>query len=106
MKKLIYRKTCNSGSVAFRHTLHPLTISLYLILGALSIAHADDAVEFNTDILDVKERSNIDLSQFSQAGYLMPGKYQMVLHVNKSEIPEQTIEFLAPENKPKDGFVE
>ncbi|NDO83187.1 PapC/FimD family outer membrane usher protein [Citrobacter sp. NCU1] len=98
---LTTKKTSNGKSVEYRRILHPLTISLHLMLGMIHIAYADNAVEFNTDVLDVKERANIDLSQFSQAGYLMPGKYQLVLHVNKSEIPEQTVEFLAPENDPK-----
>ncbi|MFM5466164.1 FimD/PapC N-terminal domain-containing protein [Aeromonas simiae] len=33
------------------------------------------AVEFNIDLLDSIDRENIDLSQFSQAGYIMPGTY-------------------------------
>nr|WP_233460503.1 outer membrane usher protein [Citrobacter farmeri] len=64
-------------------------------------AHAEDIVEFNTDVLDVKERANIDLGRFSQAGYLMPGKYQFVIIVNKAELPEQTVEYLAPADDPK-----
>ncbi|WP_336219537.1 outer membrane usher protein [Citrobacter amalonaticus] len=81
--------------------LNPIVISLYLSLGLAHVVYADDSIEFNTDVLDVKERSNIDLSQFSKAGYLMPGKYQLIIHVNKSELPEQTIEFLAPDDDPK-----
>lgn len=81
--------------------LCPVAISVLLALCAMRNARADDTVQFNTEVLDVKERANIDLSQFSQAGYLMPGKYQMTLRVNKFEIPDQQIEFLIPENDPK-----
>ena len=81
--------------------LCPVAISVLLALCAMRNARADDTVQFNTEVLDVKERANIDLSQFSQAGYLMPGKYQMTLRVNKFEMPDQQIEFLIPENDPK-----
>lgn len=81
--------------------LCPVAVSVLLALCAMRNARAEETVQFNTEVLDVKERANIDLSQFSQAGYLMPGKYQMTLRVNKFEIPDQQIEFLAPENDPK-----
>ncbi len=40
------------------------------------------AVDFNTDVLDAVDRKNIDISRFSQVGYIMPGQYQMELIVN------------------------
>ncbi|MGL4429834.1 MAG: outer membrane usher protein [Silvania sp.] len=82
-----------------------VALGVLIAIGSVQIAQAEDAVEFNTDVLDVKERGNIDLGQFSKAGYLMPGKYQMIIRLNKSEIPEQTIEFIAPENDPKGSEV-
>ncbi len=42
---------------------------------------ADD-IQFNTDVLDVKDRANITLEQFSQAGYIMPGDYTFTVKVN------------------------
>ncbi|MBN6379174.1 hypothetical protein JZM21_32555, partial [Escherichia coli] len=49
----------------------------------LSLAGAPAyAVDFNTDVLDAADRQNIDLSRFSQAGYIMPGQYQMEIMVN------------------------
>ena len=85
----------------FSLSKRPVALCVLLALAMMRAAHAADTVEFNTDVLDVKERANIDLSQFSQAGYLMPGKYQLTLRVNKAELPEQSLEFLAPENDPK-----
>ena len=43
-------------------------------------------VDFNTDVLDAADRQNIDLSRFSQAGYIMPGQYQMGIMVNDQGI--------------------
>ncbi|MGT3282627.1 FimD/PapC N-terminal domain-containing protein, partial [Yersinia enterocolitica] len=34
------------------------------------------------DVLDAVDRQNIDISRFSQAGYIMPGQYQMEVTVN------------------------
>ncbi|WP_247605509.1 FimD/PapC N-terminal domain-containing protein, partial [Providencia rettgeri] len=36
---------------------------------------ASTNIEFNTDILDINDRANIDLSRFSKTGYFMPGEY-------------------------------
>lgn len=62
--------------------------------------YAEDGIQFNADILDVNDRKNIDLSQFSRSGYIMPGSYGMVVHLNKSELPEQKIPFYPPDNDP------
>ncbi|WP_306462037.1 FimD/PapC N-terminal domain-containing protein, partial [Serratia marcescens] len=57
--------------------------------------------QFNTDVLDVKDRSRIDLDHFSREGYLMPGEYQLTVQVNKTELSEQGINFYVPDNDPK-----
>ncbi|EPP8560691.1 outer membrane usher protein [Serratia marcescens] len=78
--------------------LHSLGFFISLALGTLVIsAHATDNIQFNTDVLDVNDRKNIDLSQFSRSGYIMPGTYGMVVHVNKNDLQEQQISFYAPE---------
>lgn len=41
-----------------------------------------DAIEFNTDILDASDKKNIDFSKFSEAGYILPGLYQLQIVVN------------------------
>ncbi|KFA84175.1 hypothetical protein N037_22160 [Enterobacter sp. EGD-HP1] len=61
-------------------------------------------IQFNTDVLDLKDRANIDLSQFSQVGYVMPGSYTLALQINKSSLPERQIQFLAPEDNPKGSY--
>ncbi|CAI0968888.1 outer membrane usher protein [Serratia proteamaculans] len=82
--------------------LRPLAVWMGLMLGPSGQpALAADSIEFNTDVLDVKDRTAIDLSEFSRVGYMMPGKYALVLRVNKQELPEQQVTFLAPPDDAK-----
>lgn len=60
----------------------------------MTVLHAADDIQFNTDVLDVTDRNNIDLSQFSRGGYIMPGTYSMVVHINKNDLPEQKSRFI------------
>lgn len=82
---------------------HFKPLYIYIVLGlALSIckvhsAFAED-VQFNTDVLDVKDKENIDLSHFSRAGYIMPGAYPMAIHVNRDELPIELVSFYPDEN--------
>ncbi|ENB9202489.1 outer membrane usher protein [Serratia marcescens] len=79
--------------------LHILSAWVALTLGSLMTdAMAVEEIQFNTDVLDVNDRKNIDLSQFSRGGYIMPGKYGMTVHVNKIDLPEQPVPFYAPED--------
>lgn len=81
----------------------PCTLGLvisYILSGTLFSAHASE-FSFNTDVLDVKERDNIDLERFSRSGYIMPGDYVMSVHINKQELLEQLVTFVVPENDPK-----
>ncbi|EMS9655031.1 fimbria/pilus outer membrane usher protein [Escherichia coli] len=63
------------------------------------------AVDFNTDVLDAEDRQNIDFSRFSQAGYIMPGQYQMEILVNGQGISPSTfpVTFLEPLTSGADG---
>ncbi len=62
-------------------------------------------VDFNTDVLDAADRQNIDLSRFSQAGYIMPGQYQMGIMVNDQGISPSafSVTFLEPPASGADG---
>lgn len=56
-----------------------LGLCITLALGSSSTwVYAEGGIQFNADILDVNDRKNIDLSQFSRSGYIMPGSYSMV----------------------------
>lgn len=103
MKILAHNHNDNCGFIDqyTQRRLHPLAAAMLLVFCTLQVAQANDSIQFNTDVLDVKDRSRIDLQQFSREGYLMPGNYQLMLRVNKSETPEQTVTYMAPDNDPK-----
>lgn len=59
----------------------------------LSTINTAKAVEFNTDILDDDIKKNIDISHFSQAGYIMPGSYLLRLYINEYDVMESEFSF-------------
>ncbi|WP_312055630.1 outer membrane usher protein [Pantoea brenneri] len=65
-----------------------------------AIPAAAEVTEFNTDVMDVKDRSNIDVSHFARSGYVMPGDYPLTLKVNGSEVREVTVTFAVPPDDP------
>lgn len=71
-----------------------------VLLGAVSVAEAKD-IQFNTDILDLKDRDNIDLNQFTHKGFILPGTYDLALSLNNQVLPARPVVFLAPDNDPK-----
>ncbi|WP_032695211.1 fimbria/pilus outer membrane usher protein [Raoultella planticola] len=79
-------------------TVNDITYALMLLLSG----EPAYAVEFNTDILDATDKKNIDISRFSQAGYIMPGQYQMDVTVNGQGISPSAflVTFL---ERPKQG---
>ncbi|QDI21347.1 outer membrane usher protein [Serratia marcescens] len=89
--------------VGKRLNIRLLNVCVLLAFGyaCLTVYAADDGIQFNADILDVNDRNNIDLSQFSHSGYIMPGTYSMVIHLNKDELPEQNVSFFSPDNDVK-----
>lgn len=68
----------------FKHSKLRLAILLALSMG-IGNAHA---AEFNTDVLDAEDISNIDMSQFSVAGYVPPGDYILTVFVNGQRLGE------------------
>ncbi|VFS14981.1 fimbrial biogenesis outer membrane usher protein [Enterobacter cancerogenus] len=89
----------------FTHKLpwRPARLTLFVVINIMALPLPGNAgdIEFNTDILDIKDKANIDLSRFSQAGYIMPGHYTMVMRINKDELPDQSIDWVEPENNPR-----
>lgn len=84
--------------------LRPKGLSLVIALSLYGLsmpAFAAEAFEFNTDVLDLEDKTNIDLNQFSRAGYIMPGTYSFNLKVNDEQLPEVSIPFYVPENDPE-----
>jgi outer membrane usher protein FimD/PapC len=80
--------------------LQSLGLCISLALSSpVTVAYAASDIQFNTDVLDVNDRKNIDLSQFSRGGYIMPGTYDMTVHINKNDLPEQKVPFYAVDSE-------
>ncbi|MBE3468102.1 outer membrane usher protein [Enterobacter cloacae complex sp. P15RS] len=88
------------------YQLKHLAILIGLIMGSsLNDSFAEDAVEFNTQFLDVQGSENYDLSHFSRKGYVLPGKYNLQVIVNKGRLPENyDINWYPKEDEPDDSF--
>lgn len=71
--------------------------------GVWQPAVAEKDVEFNTDVLDVKDRANFDLSRFAQSDYIYPGEYKMSLRLNDTTIGEAKVSFLPQEKNPDES---
>ncbi|WP_258090253.1 outer membrane usher protein [Serratia liquefaciens] len=83
----------------------PRVLGVYIAcaLGGAGYYASAEEVQFNTDVLDVKDRGNIDLGQFSRGGYIMPGDYMMLVRINKQELPEQSVIFYPAESDVNDS---
>lgn len=90
--------------LTFSSPMKRLAWCLALVFSLDQSVHAIDNIVFNIDVLDVKDRANIDLSRFSRPNYIMPGSYPMILRVNTQELPEQTVQFIAPQDDPQDSL--
>jgi len=76
------------------HQPHTVYFAVMTVLMVYSSSFmAADVVQFNTELLDLDDKKNIDLGHFSQAGYIMPGSYPLKIQLNKETLPEQKITF-------------
>lgn len=66
-----------------------------------SASLSTDTIRFNMDVLDVEDKKNIDLEQFSRVGYIMPGQYSLALKVNNDTLPDAPIPYYSPDNDPQ-----
>ncbi|WP_323989199.1 outer membrane usher protein [Pseudomonas canadensis] len=82
-----------------RNTLRPSLFGGLISLAGTALGAGD--IEFNTDVLDLSDRSNIDLSQFARSGFILPGTYSMVVQINTQPLSEQSVAFYPPDNDPK-----
>ncbi|AKG68834.1 fimbrial assembly protein [Serratia fonticola] len=83
--------------------LQPRTLGLlisFILAGNAAGSFAAD-IEFNTDVLDVSDRINIDLGQFSRGNFIMPGDYLFTVHINKQTLTDQLVTFYPPDNDDK-----
>ncbi|GAB6016787.1 MAG: outer membrane usher protein [Serratia ureilytica] len=72
----------------------------FVLAGNAACSVAAD-IEFNTDVLDVTDRANIDLEQFSRGNFIMPGDYLFTVHINKQNLPDQPVMYYPPDDDAK-----
>ncbi|MBS7845157.1 outer membrane usher protein [Pseudomonas fluorescens] len=82
-----------------KNTLRSNFFSGLILLPSTAMASGD--IEFNTDVLDLSDRTNIDLSRFARSGFILPGTYSMVVQINNQAMAEQSVAFFPPDNDPK-----
>ncbi|SFY22131.1 Outer membrane usher protein FimD/PapC [Pseudomonas sp. NFR02] len=82
-----------------KESLCPIFFGGMMLLAGAAQGAGD--IEFNTDVLDLSDRTNIDLSQFARSGFILPGTYSMVVQINAQPLPEQPVAFYSPDNDPK-----
>ncbi|EDH5629014.1 PapC/FimD family outer membrane usher protein [Salmonella enterica subsp. enterica serovar Claibornei] len=84
--------------------LQTLTVAVLLALTG-GMSQAEEFTQFNTQFLDVKEGTKVDLNRFSRKGYVMPGKYALRVAVNKYPLgDEYNITWYADENDPANSY--
>lgn len=74
-------------------------LTLVIALALVGVNTSVLGTEFNTDVLDSEDKSNIDFSRFSQANYIMPGTYQFMVRMNDQNIAEYPITYSERDNK-------
>ncbi|MEC9708399.1 outer membrane usher protein [Escherichia marmotae] len=86
--------------------LRILSLAIMMTLTGLSgKSNAEEAVEFNTQFLDVKGGTKIDLGKFSHKGYVLPGNYNLQVVVNKYPLAEENdIHWYPKEDDPSNSF--
>lgn len=67
-------------------------------------ASAVQEFEFNTDVLDLKDRQNLDLGVFASANFIMPGEYTLMVHLNRDTLTEFPVVFITPDDDPKNSL--
>lgn len=74
------------------------TTALYCVA---AWANAAEEFQFNTDVLDVKDRENLDLGVFASANFIMPGQYTLLVQVNRDTLSEFPIAYFPAQDDPK-----
>ena len=88
-----------NASKKIKNVLRPSLFGGVMSLAGTALGAGD--IEFNTDVLDLNDRTNIDLSQFARSGFILPGTYSMTVQVNNQPVSEQSVAFYPPDDDPK-----
>ncbi|WP_157785876.1 FimD/PapC N-terminal domain-containing protein, partial [Yersinia pestis] len=72
-----------------KKTIFLMVKVLTIILVWLFLPESTAVVKFNTNIIDAKDRSNIDLSRFEVDDYTPPGNYLLDILIDDRLLPER-----------------
>lgn len=86
--------------VFYRPNIVYLSIAFALNIYAINVT-ASNNIEFNTDVLDVEDKKNINLNHFSRANFIIPGSYSLTLKINGDELSEIPVKFIVPLHDPE-----
>lgn len=80
---------------------HNLLIAVVIVSFFFHPTYAsDNFVEFSVDALDASDRSNVDLSRFSEANFVSPATYLLDLKINGKSFGQKKIKYIySPGNK-------
>ena len=67
-------------------------------------AGAAQEFQFNTDVLDLKDRQHLDLGVFASANFIMPGEYTLMVHLNRETLTEFPVAFITADDDPKNSL--
>ncbi|GAB1437307.1 outer membrane usher protein [Providencia sp.] len=70
-------------------------IRIVLLSFFISINVNASEIEFDSDLLDIDQRKNINLSLFSTPGKLVPGKYNFNVYINGASLGEKEVFYYA-----------
>lgn len=89
-----------------KNKMPQLSVTAIVVYAVLSgYTYATDDIQFNMDVLDVKERSNVNLKQFAKAGYLMPGDYTFTVNINGQALAgDKAITYYQDEADPENSL--
>lgn len=72
----------------------PKMLILAIVLQGIALSAYSRDSEFNTDLLDLQDKENIDLGAFDHAGYIVPGHYKLTVSVNERTLGERAVNFV------------
>ncbi|WP_218202226.1 outer membrane usher protein [Salmonella enterica] len=88
----------------FRLSTLAAVVGIILTVGSGN-SYAESPIQFNTQFLDVKNGTSLDLNRFSRKGYIMPGKYTLRVMVNESQIAQESIiNYYIDDNDPDNTY--
>lgn len=80
---------------------HRKVLATTALVCVATLASAAEEFQFNTDVLDLKDRENLDLGVFASANFIMPGQYSLMVHVNRNTLTEFAVNYYPAQDDPK-----